>query len=439
MVHLERRGLPLSTTSDLAAERYRDGVDLLLSAWPGAGEILEEAITADPEFALAHAARARLHAIRAEPEKARARIATAVELVAKGGTERERSHVEALSAAIQGRSKEALQRALAHADTWPRDALILSLPLGAFGLFAFSGMPDHDQARVDLCERHARHYELDDWWFLNYRGWAHAENGAVALGRDLTQRSYDLRSANANAVHALSHAMFEGGAGADSEKLIEGWLPGYDRTGPLHGHIAWHAALVALERGDAEHALAIYARHVQPSVSAGMPINIMSDAASLLWRLRAYGHTVPDRLWEQAAAYAKPFFAQPSFAFADVHMALLAAATGDKEGVERRAAALTKLVEAGSPGAGPVVPAICRAALAFAEEDYAGCVRILEPVAAETTRIGGSGAQREIFEDTLLVALMRSGDTAKARVLLDRRLHRRPSPRDARWLGHLAA
>lgn len=439
MACLDRRGLPLSTTSDLAAERYREGVDLLLSAWPGAGEELEAAVAADPDFALAHAGRARLHAIRAEPAQARARIATAAELVAKRGTDRERSHVEVLSLAIHGQSKEALQRALAHADTWPRDVLILSLPLGAFGLFAFSGMADHDQARVDLCERHARHFEADDWWFLNYRGWAHAENGAVTLGRDLTQRSYDLRSANANAVHALSHAMFEGGAGEDSERLIEGWLPGYDRTGPLHGHIAWHSALVALERGDAERALAIYAEHVQPSVSAGMPINVVSDAASLLWRLRTYGHTVPEGLWKQAATYAEPHFTQPGFAFADVHMALLAAATGDKEAVERRAAALTSLVEAGSLGAGPVVPAICRAAPAFAEEDYAGCVRILEPVAAEAVRIGGSGAQREIVEDTLLVALMRNGGTAKARALLDRRLHRRPSPRDARWHGLLTA
>ena len=60
-----------------------------------------------------------------------------------------------------------------------------------------------------------------------------------------------------------------------------------------------------------------------------------------------------------------------------------------------------------------MVPAICRAALAFAEEDYAGCVRLLEPVAAEVVRIGGSGAQREVMEDTLLVALMRSGEVVK--------------------------
>jgi hypothetical protein len=40
-------------------------------------------------------------------------------------------------------------------------------------------------------------------------------------------------------------------------------------------------------------------------------------------------------------------------------------------------------------------------------------------------------------EDTLLVALMRSGEAAKARALLDRRLHRRPSPRDTRWYRQL--
>lgn len=317
--------------------------------------------------------------------------------------------------------------------------VILGLPLGAFGLFAFSGMADHDQARVDLCERQARHFDADDWWFLTYRGWSHAENGAVAHGRELAQRSHALRRDNANAAHALSHAMFEDGSGEDAERLIADWLPGYDRRGLLHSHIAWHAALAALDRGDTAKALALYAAHVQPSASAGLPINVVSDTASFLWRMRAYGHAVPAGLWDAAAAYARPLYPKAGFPFADVHMAMLGAATGDRTGVERRAAALTALVEAGTLAAGPVVPAICRAALAFAEEDYAGCVWLLEPLAAEAVRIGGSGAQREIVEDTLLLALMRSGQAGKARTLLDRRLHRRPSPRDAAWLARLPA
>lgn len=439
MARLDRRGLPLSTSSDRAAEQYREGVDLLLAAWPGAAETLEAAIAADPDFALAHAARARLHAIRAEPAEARARIAAATEIVGRHGTERERSHVAILSLVITGQPAKALEQSLAHADTWPRDVLILSLPLGAFGLFAFSGMADHDQARVDLCERHAGHYGDEDWWFLTYRGWSHAENGNVAHGRDLTQRGFDLRRDNANAAHALAHAMYEGGAGADAEALISGWLPGYDRLGPLHGHIAWHGALVALERGDAERALAIYAEHVQPSVSAGMPINLVSDSASLLWRVQAYGHAVPAGLWQEAASYAAPAFPNAGFAFVDVHMAMLAAAIGDRAAIAQRAEALTDLLQADRLPAGPVVPAICRAFLAFAEDDYAGCVRLLEPVAGEVVRIGGSGAQREIMEDMLLLALMRSGATAKARALLDRRLHRRPSPRDSRWAAQRAA
>ena len=438
MARLDARGLPLSTSSDLAAAHYREGVDLLLSAWHGTAEVLEDAIAADPDFALAHAARARLHAIRAEPAQARACIATASDLVTRNGTERERSHVAVLSLLLNGQVSRALERTLVHAASWPRDALILSLPLGAFGLFAFSGMADHDQARVDLCEGHAAAYDPDDWWFLTYRGWSHAENGAVAHGRALTQRGFERRTANANAVHALAHAMFEGGDGVGAETLIEGWLPGYDRTGTLHGHIAWHAAIVALEQDDTERALDLYVRHVQPAASLGLPINIVTDTAAFLWRLQAYGQVVPEGLWKAAADYAAPVFPQAGMPFADVHMAVLDAAIGDKAAVEKRAAALARLVEAGTLAHGPVVPAICRATLAFAEEDYAACVRILEPLAGEVVRIGGSGAQRQLQEEMLLLALMRSGQAAKARALLDRRLHRRPSPRDERWLARLA-
>ena len=66
--------------------------------------------------------------------------------------------------------------------------------------------------------------------------------------------------------------MFEGGSGADAERLIAAWLPGYARSGPLHGHIAWHSALAALERGDTtradvqhvDDALPAPLRHLRP-------------------------------------------------------------------------------------------------------------------------------------------------------------------------------
>ena len=104
------------------------------------------------------------------------------------------------------------------------------MPLGAFGLFAFSGMADHDAAGVDLCERYKAQYG-DDWWFLTYLGWSHTENGNVATGRRITQRALESRRENGHALHALAHAMFEDGSTADAERLIEGWLPIYRPRG----------------------------------------------------------------------------------------------------------------------------------------------------------------------------------------------------------------
>jgi Tfp pilus assembly protein PilF len=425
-------GLPISTASDSAARAYRQGIELMLSGWPGAAESLELAIEADPDFALAHAARSRMHLIYAEMPAAQEQAAMARQLAERNGSAREKSHVEILALTTQGQAAKALELALGHLESWPRDAMILSLPLGAFGLYAFSGMADHDQARVDLCERHAGHYD-DDWWFLTYLGWSHTENGDVARGRGITERALGKRRENAHALHALAHAMFEDGSTDDAEALIKGWLPIYHRSGLMYGHVAWHQALLALEQGDTGKASAIYVERIHPGVNQAPPLNAMTDGVSLLWRLQASGHPVPDDAWRELADYSERRFPRAGNSFIDVHMAMLAAMTGNATALEQRLADLELRRAGGKLPAGSVVPDICRAARAFADQNFSDCVNILEPASAEVVRIGGSHAQREMIEDTLLIALMKSGEAAKARDLLDRRLHRRPSPRDARW------
>jgi Tfp pilus assembly protein PilF len=437
MVHLDRYGQPLSTNSDAAASAYRDGIDSMLSAWPGAAEAFDRAIADDPDFALAHIARARVHSFYQQGEAARKEAAAARDLVKRNGTEREKSHVETLALAAEGQLPAALSSALKHLESWPRDAAVLSLPLGAFGLFAFSGMADHDQARQDLCERHAPHYG-EDWWFLSNYGWSMTENGQVAKGRTITERAFELRRQNAYAAHALLHAMFEDGSVSDADNFVTQWIGGYNRSGILHGHIRWHQALGALEVGDASKALSIYADVLQPSVTAAPPLNAMSDCASLLWRLEAYGHAVPKQFWQDADDYARRCFPKLSLPFVEMHMALFAAATSNHAALDERLRVIEQRLADGKLLAGPVVPNICRAMRAFASEDYAACVGLLDGVLGEVVRIGGSHAQREIIEDTFIVALIRSGDLPRARALLDRRLHRRPSPRDMRWLAAAA-
>jgi hypothetical protein len=188
-----------------------------------------------------------------------------------------------------------------------------------------------------------------------------------------------------------------------------------------------------LERDDAATALDIYRDVLAPAINPAPPLNVMSDSAGLLWRLSTYGHAVPGDLWRDAQDYATRYFPKSSLPFADVHMALLAAATGDDGALDERLRAIEQRLADGKLPAGAVVPQICRAVRAFAAGDARGCVALLEPVLGDVVRVGGSHAQREIIEDTFIVALIRAGELPRAREQLDRRLHRRPSLRDTRW------
>src|SRR4029078_10918122 len=96
----------------------------------------------------------RLHQLNMEGGKARAMAAQARELAA-GASQREKSHVEIMAGVIERKPKVAVTGAEAHLEEYPRDAQVLSILLGAFGLYAFSGRPDHDGATRASCQRHA--------------------------------------------------------------------------------------------------------------------------------------------------------------------------------------------------------------------------------------------------------------------------------------------
>ena len=268
------------------------------------GGDLERAIAADPDFALAHIARARMHTLLSAGRLARQKAALARELVAKRGTERERSHVETLALAIEGQLPEAIAPTLKHIEAWPRDAMVMSLPMGAFGLFAFSGMADHDQARG----RAVRTLRASLWRGLvvpHHYGWAMTENNDVSQGRAMTERGFALRRPMPTPRTRVLHAMFEDGSVEDADRLVDDWIPSYDRAGILHGHIRWHQALGALEHGDAARALTIYADVLQPRSHRRRRSTPSPTARRCCGACQAYGHTVPERSGSKRDTYAQ--------------------------------------------------------------------------------------------------------------------------------------
>ena len=433
MLLRDRFGLPV-TCAPAALEDYVAAVDLLLSAWPGAELLLDRALAADPDFALAHIARGRLLQLQARMPEAKAAAARAQSL-ADRLTARERRHIDVIGLSINGAAGEALATVQAHASEFPRDALPLSLALGVFGLLGFSGRRDHHEAQLALLEELAPYWG-EDWWFLGYLGWAYIETGDVATGTRLVEKSLASNPRNAHAAHQRVHGFFEAGDAADGAGFVETWLKGYDRTGHLHCHLSWHLALFELARGNADRARAIYLDSIRPSVAHAAPMLVLADSASFLWRWRFYAAAPPlDEEWAEVAGHARRHFPRASLAFADLHAALAEAATGDDAGLQSRIAELKKLARDGRLPPGEVAPALAAGAAALGRGDNTEAAHILGTALVDLPRIGGSHAQREVFEDSLIVAYLRSGQAAKAAPLLRARLSRRPSTRDEAWLA----
>ena len=129
--------------------------------------------------------------------------------------------------------------------------------------------------------------------------------------------------------------------------------------------------------------------------------------------------------WPLLRAYAQEKFPKAGVTFADVHNAVIFAVTGDRDSSARLAEELRAAI--GKQWAADIAEPIARGFEAFANKDWSGAIDAMEPVSASLVRIGGSRAQRDLVENTLLAAYLRGGRAEQAKALLARRDVRRPS------------
>ena len=407
----DRYGLSLST-NDRAAAAYVAGVDALFAADVGAAEAFGRAIEFDPDFALAHAALARTHQIFGNRAPAKEAITRARELAPrlKG---REASHVACMGLVLDGQGALAIDAIRAHLREWPRDAMVLAPCTGVFGLYGFSGLAHRAASLRALLDGLAPQYG-EDWWFLAMRGFAHVETGSVETGREMVTKALAQNPRDAHGMHILAHVHYEAGEVAEGRRRLADFIVAYPREGLMHCHINWHRALWALVAGDAGEAWKLYAESVEPGSIWGPAINVLTDAAAFLFRAEMMGAKPPPGAWAKVAAYAKREFPRPGLAFVDVHAALAAAMTDDGAELEARA----------KGSRGPAQPVVERAAdgfVAFARQNWNAAIEAFGAMLPEHERLGGSRAQRDMFEEALLAAYRHAGRSPDPATLARRR------------------
>ena len=415
----DRYELPLSTASSVARDAYVQGCEAKLTMYPGAIEAFDRAIAADPGFALAHAARAHALLDRGDGAAARASIATA-NAFAAGLSAREVSHIAFFDVLTTGDTEAALAALYTHLKAWPRDAVVLGTTAFTNGLIGSSGRAGQKQTLLRLLDRLAPIYG-DDWWFTAHHGMALSENGQYDAARPKIDRSLAQNPKNPWAAHARAHLCYEEGDANAARAFLASWLTTYPRDGLLYSHLSWHLALGEIEAGDAAAAVRLFREAFSPDVHSGPPRGKVNDAVSFLWRCELAGHPRDAAAWRMMHDFATSAFPRAGAAFSDLHIALVQTVAGADAALAARARQIDELARDGRYPSGPLVPAASRGFAAFERRDFGAAIDALEPIAGELERIGGSRAQLDLVEFTLVKAYLSAGRVDDAHRMLSAR------------------
>jgi hypothetical protein len=127
-------------------------------------------------------------------------------------------------------------------------------------------------------------------------------------------------------------------------------------------------------------------------------------------------------------------------AFIDAHYVLATAAARGQDAAREFTAQLRAFAETGSGTTARVTAAVglplADALVAYRRGDYACCVEHLYPLRRRLAVLGGSHAQRDLFTQILIDAMLRCGRFAHARALLAERVMLRP---DNLWAWRASA
>jgi tetratricopeptide (TPR) repeat protein len=417
------QGNALTGANAAGLERYLKGLRLFECYLGDPLAEAQAAIAAAPAMPMAYALKAWLYLLGTEPgglAPARDAWQAGSRLAA---SRRESAHLRAIGQLLEGRWHDAARTLEDLTIDDPHDLLALQ---AGHQLDFFTG-----NARM-LRDRIAR--ALPAWdpgmpayhALLGMHAFGLEETGHYAQAEAQGRRALEFEPRNGWAQHAVVHVMEMQGRHADGIAWMRADPDAWARDSFFAVHNWWHLAMFHLDRGDIGEVLALLDG---PIDGKGSSIVLeLIDFSALLWRLHLRGVALGGR-WAALAERWAPFASAGNYAFNDVHAMMAFVGAGRRES----ARALLEAQRAAMQGSGDNAaftrevghPAVL-ALQAFGEGDYAGCLRWLRPLPAIAQRFGGSHAQRDLFDLTLIEAALRAGERNLAGALIAERAAVRP-------------
>jgi hypothetical protein len=423
---VDARGLSMTGSAE-AGQRYDEAIDHLIRFHPQVVEAGTAATTADPNCVMAKVFCTYL-ALMSTEEGSVGEARDALGGLHTGDMSvpmlpRERAHVAAAERWLQGDMATAGIMLGDISVEYPRDLLALSV---GHQIDFFTG------DAVTLRDRIGRalgSWRADD----SQRGFV---QGMYAFGLEesnLYRQSEEVGQAAVHAnpddvwgIHAVVHTYEMAGRIPDGVRFMRSREADWQAGNFLNVHNSWHYALYLLQGGDSDGALAMYDRMIRHAGSQDAALELV-DASALLWRMHLEGTPVGDR-WEPLttawASILKPGF----YPFNDMHAVMAFIGNGELERAEDLVAELEDVVSRPSPGStgwamtNLIGLPVCRSMVHFGRGEYDSVIADLLPIRTGVHTFGGSHAQRDAVERTLLEAAIRANRLDLASALISERL-----------------
>lgn len=444
-------GIPLSTGSDQACKLFDAAVTQYIgwyeeTSFGGLEKTIESIIETDPDFVMGHVLSVGLDLIGTGrtpriDQIFQKQIDDLCSLCQsqKFLTEREKMHVEA----VKFWSNGCLSKA---ADVWenilleyPEDILALKF---AHDTYFYQGKSM--QIR-DSIARVMPHWKMQNPLYSYLYGmyaFGLEETNLYSKAEAMAKTGLELNAKDGWATHALAHVYEMEGRIADGLYLFDSTKSNWETCGMLATHNYWHWALNYIEKGEYESALDIFDEEVSKRMKSGAMLDVV-DATSLLYRLELEGCNVKDR-WKDVFDICYPHVEDHITGFNDAH--ILMSCLGAKEDT-----AIKQLMDTLELGRSSkfyddtfdITSNLCKAFVSYNEGNYEDVVEQLYPLKYDIIKIGGSHAQRDVFNLLLITSAIKSSLTAHHRIarhlLIERKALKENSPLTDRLIAKALA
>lgn len=425
MTHTDSRQLQISSGNMRSLERFEAALELFQGYYGDPLTLIDQALGEDPGFVMGHALRAAMLVTAGDGAVAPMLRDTvqAAEALTATANDREQRHIAAARAWLEGEFAQANRLYGDIVVDYPRDILALQAAHITDFLLGQSGMLRDRVAQV------LPHWNADVPGFsyvLGMHAFGLEETQLYGQAEERGRFALEVNRRNPWAIHAVAHVMEMQGRVESGIEWLRGRIDDWSHDNMMAVHNWWHLALFHLELGDTARVLELYDSAIRRTAS-DMALDLI-DASAMLWRLHLRGVDVGNR-WAAIADAWEARGAAGLYAFNDVHAAM--AYLGDDRpqpfsalmAAMRRAAAGSGTNAAMTREVGlPVVQAL----FAFEACDYDATVDCLIPTRMIAHRFGGSHAQRDILNLTLMEAALRGGHANLACALAAERMELKP-------------